>query len=159
MIELKLVAKMADRLKWMGRFCKSYSGGLRPISLAMYSDPVRFLVAIDGDKELGFMRLYSTDEFACYTDDELWIIGEAYVKPAYRSKGVLSEMITLAVRDHSVKGLHIETSRFQALETYYVALDFTQVCTTDDPMLSHVFLSSLEQALTAANDDQFQQAA
>jgi len=159
MIELKLVAKMADRLKWMGRFCKSYSGGLLPISLEVLSDPVIFLVAIDGDKELGFMRLFSTDEFAAYTNEDLWVIGEAYVKPAYRSKGVLSEMITLAVRDHSVKGLHIETSRFKALVSYYVAMDFTEVCKTDDPFLSYVFLSSLRQVLTAANDDQFQQAA
>jgi hypothetical protein len=125
----------------------------------MYKDPIRFYVAVDGGKELGFMRMYSTDEFACYTNDDVFIIGEAYVKTPYRCKGVLREMITLAVRDLNVKGLHIETSRFEALESYYVALDFTQVCPTYDSLMSYVFLSSFKQVLTAANDDQFQHAA
>jgi len=159
MVKLKQIGKLAEKLKWMDRFRKSYSGGLLPISLKMCSDTVKFLVAVDGDAELGFMRMYPTDEFACYTNEAVWIIGEAYVKPPFRGKGVLREMIDLVVRDHYVKGLHIETSRFKAHISYYVALNFTEVCATDDPLMSYVFLSSLRQVLIAANDDQFRQAA
>ncbi len=159
MVKLKQIGKLADKLKWMGRFRKSYSGGLRPINLKMCDDPIRFLVAVDGDKELGFIRMYPTDGFTPYTNEDVWLIGEGYVKPPYRGKGVLREILTLAVRDHCVKGLHIETSRFETLEAYYVTLGFTQVCATDDPMMSYVFLSSLKQVICAANDDQFQQAA
>ena len=127
--------------------------------MKLCNDPVKFLVAVDGDNELGFIRMGPIDQLARYTDKEVWLISEAYVKPAYRSRGVLREMITLAVRDHGAKGLHIETSRFAALVSYYVALDFTQLCATGDPFMSCVFLSSLEEAICAANDDQFQQAA
>lgn len=159
MIELEKVTKVADRLKWLNRFRKSYSGGLRPITASLYRESNRFLVAVSGKLELGFMRLFSTDEFAHYTKEEVWIVGEAYVKPPYRGKGVLREMITLAVRDHGAKGLHMETSRLVALEEYYFTLGFTDVYGSVDQYLSYAFVTSFRQVLVAANDDQFQQAA
>jgi GNAT superfamily N-acetyltransferase len=160
MLQLKLIEKLAEKQKWQQRFCDSYRGGLRPVTNAVFGPTVRFYVAIDDDKELGFMRI--NDKSAFYKDRpdmEVWSISDAYVKPKYRGNGVLREMIAQAVRDLNVRMFYIETERFKAYRAYYSTLGFTYSYTVDEGSMTWAFLGSFMQAVKASNDAYYRKVA
>jgi ribosomal protein S18 acetylase RimI-like enzyme len=159
MLKLKEVVKYAEKRKWLERFAHDYTGGFE-IHAGVFGPLSKMLVAIDDGKELGYIRLGNySDYFGRYTSEKTWSITEAYVKPAYRSKGVLREMISLVVSDHNAKGMLIETIRYNANKAYYTSLGFTEVFLVDRE-LARVFLSSFSHIATAAaNDRHYKQAA
>jgi len=159
MIHLIEIVKLVEKQKWANRFCKSYDGELHPLTSALYGPSSKYLVAVNDKKEVGYMRICRTDEFDRYTCEQVWIVQEAYVKPAYRSRGVLREMITLSVKEYGVKALFIETCRFEKLVSYYSSLGFTAICAVQDPLMAHVVHCSFERVISAANDDFLREAA
>ena len=159
MLKLKEIVKYAEKRKWLVRFEHDYTGGFE-IHTDVFGPLSKMLVAVDGNKELGYIRLGNfSRRFNSYTNDQVWSIAEAYVKPAYRGYGVLREMISLVVRDHNVKAMLIETARYQAFKAYYTTLGFSSVFLIDDGELARVYLDSFTQIATAANDDYFKKAA
>ena len=161
MIMLKQIDKLADKMKWQRRFCAAYRGGLSAWSDKLFDPVAKFYVAVDDGKELGYIRMLNCgDDFARYSNEVVESISEGYVKPAYRKNGVLRGMITIAVRDHNVKLLYIETERLLQLQSYYSSLGFSTYCgAADDPLMSYAILNSFDWVISAANDDQFQSAA
>ncbi len=156
MITLKIVEKMAEKMKWEQRFFTAYKGGLLPISDVIFSSLCKFLVAVEDGKELGFMRLsdYSRKGVG-YLSEEFWSISDAYVKPRYRGKGVLREMISQAVRDHSVKMLFIETSRLAKNYDYYSTLGFSDVKLVEEGKMAYVRHVGTHKVRLASNDAQY----
>jgi hypothetical protein len=73
MLQLKLIEKLAEKQKWMERFCGAYKGGLLALHKDMFGPIVRFYVAIDRSKELGFMRMYDISRsYTNRADVEVW---------------------------------------------------------------------------------------
>jgi hypothetical protein len=160
MLQLKQIVKLADKQKWMNRFRQAYSGKVLTLHSAVFGELSKYFVAVADGKEVGHIRICNySKSFEGDTNDEVWSMSEAYVKPPYRHDGVLREMITLAVRDHKVKMLYIEPQRFAKFKAYYFALGFTVYCPAQDPFMVYAMLGSLKNELCAANDDQFKQAA
>lgn len=159
MIKLVEIVKLAEKYKWLQRFCAAYSGDLLPLNDAHFGAGAKFYVAIESDKELGFIRITNKSSFFRHcTDEDVWCISDAYVKPAYRSKGVLREMITQAVRDLNVQMLYIACDRFSANKAYYFSLYFTITARYGDGMM-WAFQSSFGSVVAACNDAYYQKAA
>lgn len=160
MLQLKEIVKLAEKMKWMRRFVQAYSGGALPLNSVIFGELVKFFAAVVDGKEVGHIRICDySKSFEGETNDEVWSMSEAYVKPPYRHNGVLQEMISLAVRDHKVKMLYIEPQRFVRFSAYYRALGFSTYRNAADPTMVYAVLDSLRNEINAANDDQFQQAA
>jgi GNAT superfamily N-acetyltransferase len=123
---IKKLDKLVEKKKWMDRFRRAYSGELHPDSCNFYGNNAVFLVAYEQDRELGFIRINDkTSHFAELTDKIVWNLTDGYVKPPYRSKGVLKKLIKYSVEYHDVKMMYIETARFEAHLLYYHGLGFT----------------------------------
>ncbi len=152
MIKLVEIEKLAEKQKWQRRFYDAYDGELKEWSDMLFGANVKFYVAVEDGKELGFIRI--NDKAFCFkgfTDDEVWNLTDAYVKPAYRSKGVLREMIFQAVCALKVKMLFIETERFIACGAYYFGLGFTYYYTVQDGGMVWAFHSSFRTVAEASN--------
>ena len=153
MIELKPIEKLAEKQKWLKRFCKAYSGGLGAVTDALFGPLTKYFVAIEDGKELGFIRIsdYSSCR-ATFPGEKVWSISDAYVKPPSRKKGVLRRMLTQVVRDHHVKMLFIEKERFFKNSVYYSTLGFTDVLPVGDGSMVYVEINSAPTAQAASND-------
>lgn len=153
MIKLKQIEKLADKMKWQKRFRAAYEGELKEWSDAIFGANVKFYVACDGDKELGFIRINDKAfSFKPFTDDEVWNATDAYVKPPYRGKGILREMLAQAVRDLNVKMLYIKTERFIANRSYYFGLGFTYYYTVQNGGMVWAFQTSFRNVVEASNE-------
>ena len=156
MIELKLVEKLADRLKWQRRFNASYSGGLLPVTDALFGPLVKYFAAVEDKKELGFIRISDySKQCANYPSEEVWSISDAYVKPGYRRKGVLRDMICKVVKDHNVKMLFIDTERLVKNGAYYIALGFSNIQYVDDGAMAYLSIDRTSSPQAASNDAQY----
>ncbi len=159
MLKLKRLEKLADKQKWIYRFAKEYAGGCA-IHEKLFGPCSRFYVAVDGEKELGYIRIGDhSRKFSRHTNDEVWSITEAYVKPAYRSRGYLRDMIAAVVQDHNAKAMLIETQRYKTYRAYYQALDFNTVFLLGNGELARVYLASFAGVAMAANDETYEIAA
>ncbi|MBN36589.1 MAG: hypothetical protein CMM46_17785 [Rhodospirillaceae bacterium] len=88
------IESLAEKRKWQKRFAKAYTLGEVRISDQTFGDNVRFFVAVKDGNELGFIRINDkTNQFDIDDDTQVWNAADAYVKPAYRSKGVLKELL------------------------------------------------------------------
>lgn len=160
MIKLVEIVKLADKQKWQRRFYDAYDGEMREWSDKLFGTNVKFYVAVEDGKELGFIRINDkVFNFKGFTDEEVWNLTDAYVKPAYRSKGVLREMIAQAVRDLKVKMLYIQTERFDACRAYYFGLGFTYYYTVQQGGMVWAFQGSFEKVAVASNDAHYRKSA
>jgi len=119
------IHKLADKQKWMNRFMNAYSGGTGSDNEHFYGTNVRFFLASNADKSLGFIRINDKTTFienACPL--QVWNITDAYVKTPYRSSGVLRQLIQYVVKECDVRMLYIETNRFSKNRLYYHSLGF-----------------------------------
>jgi GNAT superfamily N-acetyltransferase len=159
MLILKRLEKLADKQKWIYRFAKEYKGGYA-IHEGLFGSHSKFFVAVEDDKELGYIRIgdYSR-QFSRHTNDEVWSITEAYVKPAYRSRGYLRDMIEAVVKDHNAKAMLIETQRYKTYRAYYQALGFNTVFLLGNGELARVYLASFAGIAVAANDETYEMVA
>jgi hypothetical protein len=160
MLQLREIVKHADKLKCMNRFRQAYSSGVLPLNSAIFGELVRFFAAVVDGTEVGHIRICNySSSFEGKSNDEVWSMSEAYVKPAHRHKGVLHDMITLAVRDHKVKMLYIEPQRLVRFSSYYRALGFSSCRSANDPTMVFAVLDSFRNEIRAANDEHYKQAA
>ena len=124
-IEYKIETKMAEKRKWEHRFCKSYAGGTKPDNDGMYDDNNKFIVAVCDGKELGYIRLLNHTIFDFpHADSHLWNISCGYVKPAYRSQGILRALIESAINHHEAGSITINPARYLKFNSYYTTLGF-----------------------------------
>ena len=123
-LEIREVTKIAEKLKWLERFSKSYTGGKKKVAVENIALCKMFLAIYKG-KEAGYIRIASyTDEFSNLFNGEVFSINEGYVKPAYRSNGILTYLRSYVVKNHNVKFMRIETDRYFKLENYYAQQGF-----------------------------------
>jgi hypothetical protein len=139
----------AEKYKWQMRFTKDYKGGLNPITDELFNETkVKCLVATcPAGKELGYMRL--VDEMSCFEpcNDGAWCLEDAYVKPAYRSKKVMRNMLQYAINSHHVKLVHITCDRYWANRYYFNDLGFNQYIRVDDTDLGFIVHDSYGELL------------
>jgi len=149
------LTKLNDKRKWVDRFCKSYSGNQMRVSDTVLLDPdIRVILAIRNGKELGYIRIYKYNcDISKFYGKELWRIAEAYVKPAYRSNGVLRAMIKFVVENYNAIIFKIETDRLRKNFYYYQSLGFTYSYQIEDTDMSLVSFGELEDALDAFNNE------
>lgn len=139
-MQIKTLDKLADKKRWMERFIRDYSGETKSNSPSLYGNNVLFLVAYEHDKELGFIRINDkSSQFSDYTDKTVWNLTDGYVKPPYRGKGVLAELIKFSIANHNVKMMYIETERYKKNQHYYNNLGFTNFYTVKAGAFCWVF--------------------
>jgi N-acetylglutamate synthase-like GNAT family acetyltransferase len=131
---------LAEKAKWMKRFFNSYSGSTTLDSSTLYGSNVKFFVAERNGASLGFVRI--NDKSSFFPSDisiEVWNLADAYVKPPYRSSGVLKALVQHVVRNSEVRMLHIETNRFLNNLDYYKELGFNNFYTVHGGELTWAF--------------------
>lgn len=166
-MELALVTKNAEKAKWMKHFVSCYTGSKQAVNMVVVcSNICKFFVAKDEGKELGYIRLSNySSAFNKYTNEAIWQISEAYVKPCYRSNGVLRFMIEQCVLHHNACFMRIEISRINEFHRYYESLGFSYAYEVGEE-LCLVFQKKIEDIakirnadLIAQNDAHYHQAA
>ncbi len=153
MLVLKLIVELEDKIKWQRLFRNEYDGGLKTWSHMQFADNVKFYVAIDGGKELGFIRINDKSSFfPTIRNCNIWNLTDAYVKPIHRNKGVLRKMITQAVAELDVKMMLITTDKFYKNKDYYFKLGFSYHYTVQNGAMTWAFLPSLAKNFSPYND-------
>jgi GNAT superfamily N-acetyltransferase len=126
--QISEIHDLRARRRWHERFRRAYDGECAPFNLSMISGNVRFFVASKDGKEVGYIRIDDKSNiFAGIANAPVWNIGEAYVKPGYRSKGVLRALIQYVVEHCNVEMLHIDIDRYVENAAYYRALGFNRI--------------------------------
>ena len=167
-LRLKKLMHIKEKRKWLDRFSSSYSGGVAVPSVEIFKDQnCEFYVAVDGEKECGYIRLLNR-KFQTSASQNLTfrIALEAYVKPPYRKHGILRFMLEEGVKKLQVQAIRIDADRYEKNYRYYQSLGFT--FGYRDPMgyPSTVYLESAREFLIksssdneASNDENFQKVA
>jgi GNAT superfamily N-acetyltransferase len=166
-LKLVKISSAKEKIKWLDRFRKSYSGGMQQTSAEIYKDEVcLFFVALSSDIEVGYIRISNYSKYYSHiTKESVWSASDAYVKPKYRKSGILRFMLEEVVAKYSVVSALIEIERYIENHRYYKSIGFDSVM--DSPCdglyfaLQSNFADMLEKQaeMTAVNDDQFSLAA
>ena len=135
------IHKLHHKRNWCEKFSRSYDGNCRPFSEKLLIDNARFFVAKRGTRELGFIRI---NDKGAYFDCCVWNISEAFVKPVYRSQGVLREMIQHVILHCNVKMLHISAAHYFDNLSYYESLGFEGYRPSEQPGIGWVFLRDFD---------------
>jgi hypothetical protein len=123
-IEVKEVTKLAEKIKWNDRFLKSYTGHAKKINSDALICSKIFTATYQG-KELGYTRVTDmTKSFSEFSGDKVSRITESYVKPPYKSQGVVTALRRYAVKHENVKTMRIETYRFINNRNYFESEGF-----------------------------------
>ncbi len=134
------IHKLAEKQKWMNRFLSTYSGSTRGTSGEYYETNVRFFLATNEEKSLGFVRINDKSNFfnnKC--PFPVWNLTDGYVKLPYRSNGVLKQLIEYVVKECNVHMMYIETERFLMNRQYYQSLGFNNHYTAQNDELTWAF--------------------
>ena len=124
-MELFEIHLLAEKRKWQNRFVKAYKHTELRMSNEVFGDRVRFFVAKEDEKELGFIRINNkTDSLKDKVGCEVWNAADAYVKPPYRSQGVLGQMLQMVILNHNVKLYCLVPELFDLYNAYYKRLGF-----------------------------------
>jgi GNAT superfamily N-acetyltransferase len=166
-LKLVKISTAKEKIKWLERFRKSYSGGMQKTSAEIYKDEVcLFFVALSNDIEVGYIRISNYSKYYSHiTQEPAWSASDAYVKPKYRKSGILRYMLEEVVAKYSVVSAFIEIERYIENQRYYKSLGFEYVMETPCESLLFVFQANFAEAidrqpeLTAVNDEQFRLAA
>lgn len=151
-VEIIEVTKLAEKAKWNERFYKSYSGSKIKIAIDALKE-CRVFVAIYKGNELGYIRIHSVNNtFAKFYDGDVWAVSEGYVKPPYRSNGILTLLRRFVVDSHNVKVLRIETERYNKIRRYYSEQGFVLAYDVGDSDISIICLPEFYDAMWAYNN-------
>jgi GNAT superfamily N-acetyltransferase len=134
------IHKLAEKQKWMNRFLNSYSGSSRGTSGEYYGTNVRFFLATNEKKSLGFVRI--NDKASQFNNEcpfPVWNLTDGYVKLPYRSNGVLKQLIEYVVKECDVRMMYLETERFSKNRQYYQSLGFNNHFTVKNGELTWAF--------------------
>ena len=134
------IHKLAEKQKWMNRFLSSYSGSTRGANGDYYGTNVRFFLATNEEKSLGFVRI--NDKSSKFNNEcpfPVWNLTDGYVKLPYRSNSVLAQLIKYVVKECDVRMMYIETVRFLKNRRYYQSLGFNNYYTVQNGELTWAF--------------------
>jgi GNAT superfamily N-acetyltransferase len=135
-VDLRELTKLAEKMKWMECFTKSYSEGVCATTLEHFdSKKTKFIVASIDNKDVGYVGLVKHSYQFPRGDIDIWVLETAYVKPKYRSLGVLKKMIAHATEVYDIKQIHLEAYRFYENQYYYECLGFTEFFFVDESNL------------------------
>jgi len=135
-VNFRELKKLAEKMKWMERFAKSYSEGLCPTTSAHFEEKdTKYIVASINAKDVGYVGLIKHTYSLPTGAIEYWILETAYVKRQYRSLGVLQKLIAHVADVYEVKQIHLEAYRFYDNQYYYECLGFTEFVYVDDTEL------------------------
>jgi len=149
-ISFREITKSTEKHKWNSLFNRGYSGKVRNATAYELSKNAIFLLAYEGSKELGYIRLIRHAEFAAYgASENIYCVGEAYVKHAYRNNGVLREMLKHVIKHYNVKMIYLEIERAEQYEDYYRSLGFTVGVLTQYINLVYLCQTDLEPYIAA----------
>lgn len=125
-MNIKEIHLMSEKTKWMEQFRKGYSGGCsKQLPHGVFNESgCKFLVAYENGKEMGFIRIIEANKFGPKFKG-VWELAEAYIKPPYRSNGVLRELLIHSMDFFNVQMVHITEDRFSDNYSYYHSLGFT----------------------------------
>lgn len=125
-MNIKEIHLISEKTKWLEQFRKGYSGGCtKELPKGAFNESAcKFLVAYENGKEMGFIRIVAADKFGPKFKGD-WELSEAYIKPPYRSNGVLRELLMYAMDFYNVKIVHLTEDRFSNNYSYYHSLGFT----------------------------------
>lgn len=139
-MELTEIHLLAEKRKWQSRFEKAYNRYELRRSDEIFGERVRFFVAKENGKELGFIRINNkTSFFKDKIEGKVWNAADAYVKPPYRGKGVLKKMIEEVVSTHEVKMCCLVPELLSAHSAYYKRLGFIKAVKGKDSGLIWLF--------------------
>jgi len=166
-LQLVKITSKKQKLKWNNTFRGSYQGGLRNASKEIVNDAVsQFFVVKSNNFELGFIRISNYFwRFGCVTNKPIWSASDAYVKPGYRSKGVLRFMLSEVISKHAVVQAYLEETRLEQNAKYYESLGFTTFIPGFVDGLVFVLQDEFAQSLRnylimqASNEEKYQIAA
>jgi hypothetical protein len=154
-ISFKEIHTLSEKQKWMRRFFNSYSGEVRNENEKMYANGVRFVLALSGNKELGFARVNDkSNYFTGFTNEPVWNLTDAYIKPAYRGNGVLRQLIMHVIDNYNVKMLLMDADRFEENLLYYEILGFTEYYTVRDGTMVWAFLTEFYPTVEKRNSQE-----
>jgi GNAT superfamily N-acetyltransferase len=146
------IHKIAEKQKWMNRFLSAYSGGTQSDSDNIYGTNVRFFLATNADVLLGFVRI--NDKTTLFKNEipfQVWNLTDGYVKPPYRSIGVLKKLIEHVVKECEVRMMYIETKRFLNNRNYYQSLGFNNHYSVKNGELTWAFQDDVWQYVVERN--------
>jgi len=145
-IDFRELTKLAEKMKWMERFTKNYSESVCAMTLKQF-DPTdtKFIVAKAANKDVGYIGLVKNTYGFSHGHLDIWVIETAYVKPKYRSLGVLKKLIGHATEVYDTKLIHLESYRFFDNQHYYEYLGFTAFKFIDETSLGYAVHDSLEE--------------
>lgn len=124
-VEISEIENPKEKMKWMARFSKAYSAPLNNLDIGHIHKVSRYFVANLSGREAGFIRITDyTQEYRDVCNSEVWSVSDAYVKQAYRSKGVLWNLINYVVRNQNVRTVLIRKDSFLKNRIYYRSLGF-----------------------------------
>jgi len=134
-VNVSEIHKLADKQKWMKRFINAYKGDVKNSFnfTGYYGENVRFFVAHTLEFEMGFVRI--NDKSSLFNKScsfKVWNLTDGYVKPPYRSIGVLKKLIEHVVKECDVRMMYIETERFSTHLNYYKMLGFNNHYTVEN---------------------------
>ena len=166
-LKIVKISNAKEKIKWLERFRKSYSGGMQKTSAEIYKDEVcLFFVALSSDTEVGYIRISNYSKYYSHiTKEPAWSASDAYVKPKYRKSGILRYMLEEVVANYSVVSALIEIERYIENQRYYKSLGFDSVM--DSPCEGLLFalqsnfadMIDRQPEMTAVNDEQYRLAA
>jgi len=150
-LKFNVVHKFAEKMKWMRRFDKAYTGFLSRDVFARL-DMITFVVAVHEQKEVGFLALTdTTSAFDKYTKCLSYDISIGYVKPAYQSQGILQAMIENSVANHHAVSITIAQERFEEHSAYYLNLGFVVSAYIQDARCFRLYLKRWEPFLSCVS--------
>jgi len=146
LIKIEEVTKLAEKIKWNDRFLKNYTGHTNKINSDGLLKSKVFVATYQG-KELGYTRVFEmTEHFSVFYGKRVSRITESYVKPPYRSQGVVTALRRYAVKHEHVRAIRIETYRFLKNKAYFESEGFFYAYSISDEMCiicTHDFLDPL----------------
>lgn len=151
-ITLDELTKLSEKMKWLERFQKSYSGGQAKTSDSFFDSHCKFLVAKANGKELGYIRIIDrSSELMKFGAKNTWSVSEAYVKPCYRNQGVFRSMLKIVICEYNTKLIKIETERLAANDHYYRTLGFDHAFTVQNGELAIAYLDEIADVMKLRN--------
>jgi GNAT superfamily N-acetyltransferase len=140
-ITLKLIDKYKEQKKWDKLFSQSYDGTINHCDFNLIRLNAVFVVICEDKKEVGYMRLTKT------SDEDVYCVNEAFVKPAYRRRGVFREALKLAIENHNVRALYLDIDRINLYVPYYKTLGFCGYQQAEDEDFAYLVHADLYQQL------------
>lgn len=134
------MAQVTDQkmiFKWFQKFARAYFGHKIDTKRSRFLDPNlnKFIFAFQGSIPIGFVRISCKSDL-CNT--VMWYINDAYVRPGYRSKGILKMLISKCVSDYNCGYILLSYDRVIKHLFYYAALGFIHQIQHPDKTLRYL---------------------